>query len=156
VLEVSRLSARLEVSVIFLSGMNRKLFLVATLAVFAQLAIFGWLLNGVVLSELYGITKGIWRTEEARSALLPLLFVNYFVVSSVFVSLFIRGYRNKGWAEGVRYGLVFGMLIATLISIERFVMLEIPVQLAVGWFMGTLFGYMIMGLTVAMIYKEPE
>ncbi len=134
--------------------MNRKLYIVAALAVFALMAVFGWLLNGVVLSELYDITKGVWRSQESRVSLYPLVFMEYFVVSFVFVALFVRGYRNKGWAEGVRYGLVFGAVMATSSSIEKFVLLDIPVQLALGWFMGILLEYMIMGVTVALIYKE--
>jgi len=136
--------------------MNRKLYIIAALAVFVLMAAFGWLLDGVVLSQLYDITKGIWRDQASREALTPLLFLNYFVVSFVFVALFVRGYRRKGWAEGVRFGLVFGLVIATISAIEKFVLLEIPVQLALGWFMGILLEYMIMGLTIALIYRDKE
>jgi len=136
--------------------MNRKLYVVAALAVFALMAVFSWLLHGIVLSELYDITKGVWRPQVARESLYPMLFLNYFVVSFIFVGLFVRGYRNKGWAEGVRFGLVFGALIAVSSSIEKFVMLEIPVQLALGWFMGILFQFMIMGLVVALIYRQKQ
>ena len=134
--------------------MNRRLYVVAALAVFVLMAVFGWLLNSIVLSELYDITKGVWRDQTSREALYPLLFLNYFVVSFVFVALFVRGYRNKGWAEGVRYGLVFGLVVAVSSSIEKFVLLEIPVQLSLGWFMGILFEFMIMGLVVALIYRQ--
>jgi len=134
--------------------MNRKLYIVAALAVFVLMAVFGWLLNEVVLSQLFDITKGVWRSQMSRESLYPLLFLEYFVVSFVFVALFIRGYRNKGWAEGVRFGLVFGAVIATSSAIEKFVLLDIPLQLALGWFMGILLEYMIVGLVMALIYRE--
>ncbi len=134
--------------------MNRRLFIIAGLAAFVLMAVFDWLLNVVVLAELYEISKGVWRSRSAQEALYPLAFLNYLFISFIFVALFVRGYRNKGWAEGVRFGLIFGAAIATSSAIQKYVLLEIPVQLALGWFMGLLFIYMILGLIVALIYRE--
>ena len=134
--------------------MNTRLYIIASLAVFAVLVSLNWLLHGVVLSELYEMSKSVWRNEASREVFTPLLFLNYFVVSFVFVYLFTRGYRNKGWAEGVRYGLVFGLVIATSGTIEKFVLIDVPARLALGWFMGTLFSYMILGLVTAVIYRN--
>lgn len=137
--------------------MNTKLYVVASLAVFVMLAALSGLLHGVVLSDLYEFTKGVWRSDASKEIFEPLLYFNYFVVSFVFVFLFTRCYRNKGWAEGVRYGLFFGVVMASSGAVEKFVMIDIPASLSLGWFMGTLFTYMILGLLTALIYRpKPE
>jgi hypothetical protein len=133
--------------------MNRKRYLLSVLAVFVALVATYQLLHGVVLTELYEITKETWRSSSSKEFLLPLSFFSHFVISVGFVFLFVRGFRKKSWAEGVRYGLVFGMVIATAGSIEKFVMLDVPARLALGWFMGTLFQYMILGVITALVYK---
>jgi hypothetical protein len=136
---------------------NSTRFILSTLVVFLVLATLGWLLNEVVLSGLYELSRGVWRAESDRSPLVPLLFLNYLIISIVFVYLFARGYRGKGWAEGVRFGLVFGLAVASAITIERFVGLDIPARLALGWLMGTLFQFMLMGLATGLLYRHlPE
>ena len=134
--------------------MNKKLYIISSLAVFVVIVALNWLLHDVVLSELYEINKSVWRNGATRDVFAPLLFIDYFVVSFVFVFLFARGYRNKGWAEGVRYGLVFGLVMATSSAIEKFVLIDVPARLALGWFMGTLFEFMILGLVTALIYRN--
>jgi len=134
--------------------MNTKPFIIGTLVACLTFAALHGLLHGVVLSDLYEITKGVWRSENARNGMLPILIPYYLVICLGFVYLFARGYRGKGWAEGVRYGLVFGFVMATAGSIEKFLLLDIPARLALGWFMGTLFQYMIMGIMTAVIYRQ--
>lgn len=136
--------------------MNKKSYVVAAITVFVLMSALGWLLHSVVLNELYEMTNSVWRDEVSRGGLKPIMFFNYFVVSFVFAYLFTRGHRNKGWAEGVRFGLIFGLVMATSGAIEKFVMLDVPLQLALGWFMGTLFTYMILGLFNALIYTAKD
>ncbi|MCG8527361.1 MAG: hypothetical protein MI748_13330 [Opitutales bacterium] len=134
--------------------MKTKPFIIGSLATFVTVAVLNMLLHGVVLSKLYEITKDVWRVEGVRGGMMPLMYLSYLLISFVFVYLFGCGYRGKGWAEGVRFGLIFGMAMAFAGTIEKFVYLDIPVRLALGWFMGTLFQYMIMGMITAVIYRK--
>jgi hypothetical protein len=135
--------------------MNTHRLTFTILVVFVLLSGLSWLLHDVVLGGLYEMSKGVWRQESAQEALRPLLWVSYFLVSIAFSLLFARGYRGKGWAEGVRYGLFFGFAMASALTAERFVSVEVSARLALGWFIGTLFTYMMMGVAAALVYRHP-
>ncbi len=136
--------------------MNMPRYFLASLAVFVVLTALHVFLHGFVLRELYELTQDVWRSQEQMNTLVPLLYGSYVLTSLIFVYVFAKGYQGKGWAEGVRFGLMFGLLIGPLTSVFTYIAVDVPARLALGWFLGSIFTYLILGLVAAAIYRRPQ
>lgn len=131
---------------------NPRLWL-AALAVFLVRMALNYLVHQVWLRDLYHATANVWRPEAEMQAKLPVLGVAGIVFSLVFVYVFARGYQNRGLAEGLRYGLVIGCLFSLTVAYENYVVLPIPYDLALKWFLSGLALHAILGLVAALIYR---
>lgn len=131
---------------------NSRLWL-AALAVFLVGQGWNYLIHQVWLAPLYGATASVWRPEADMMAKMPLMFVTGAIFSLFFVYIFSRGYQGGGPAEGLRYGLVIGMFYSLPVAYENYVVLPIPYDLALKWFLAGLAGCVVLGLVAALVYR---
>ena len=77
------------------------------------------------------------------------------VWSFFFVFIFIKGYQNKGWMEGVRYGVYIGLFMNLMASTAQNVFYPIPLHwLLIG--LSLIYPTTILGVVTSFIYKPAE
>ena len=134
--------------------MNVRRYLAATLAVFVVSVGLGYVVNGVLLQSTYASIHGVWRPDILSKMWINA--VNDFILSFVFVYLFVKGYEGRGILEGVRFGLLMGLVFAIPAAYGTYVIIPIPYYLALEWFLYGMAQTVIIGMVAAAIYKPAE
>ncbi len=134
--------------------MNVKRYLTATFAVFAVSVTLGYLVNSVLLQSTYASIHGVWRPDILSKMWIHA--VNDFILSFVFVYLLAKGYEGRGIMEGVRFGLLMGLVFAIPAAYGTYVIIPIPYYLALEWFLYGMAQTLILGVVAAAIYKPAE
>ncbi len=134
--------------------MNVRRYLAATLAVFVVSVGLGYVVNGLLLQSTYASIHGVWRPDILSKMWINA--VNDFILSFVFVYLFAKGYEGRGMLEGVRFGLLMGLVFAIPAAYGTYVIIPVPYYLALEWFLYGMAQTVIIGMVAAAIYKPPE
>ncbi|MBM2830598.1 MAG: hypothetical protein HW411_1388 [Gammaproteobacteria bacterium] len=132
--------------------MNTKRFIPAIIAVFTFVFIYEWILHGYFLTGLYESTPALWRTKTEMPGYMMWLMFGQLVFSVMFCFIFLKGYENKGPMEGVRYGILIGLL-AIAPNLIFYAVQPLPGILVVYWCIGGLVETIIAGVILASIYK---
>ncbi len=132
--------------------MNTKRFIPSIIAVFTFVFIYEWILHGYLLAGLYESTPSLWRAKTEMPAYMNWLMLGQLVFTIMFCYIFLKGYENKGLMEGVRYGILIGLLFIGPDMIFYAVQ-PLPANLVVYWCIGGLIEMIIAGVILASIYK---
>ena len=87
-----------------------KRFLLTALAVLIVHEALGFIIHQVLLTPYYQETYSLWRMPEEIN--MPLIVLVAVIWSLLFTYIFTKGYEGKGPMEGIRYGLLVGLLIS--------------------------------------------
>jgi hypothetical protein len=131
--------------------MNTKRYFVASLAVFVAAVVLDYVIHGVILKSAYEATKTIWRPDmDSKAWIIALVDL---IIAFPFTYIFVKGYEGKGIMEGVRFGTIVGVLISIPMPYGMYAMLPMPYSLAFQWFLYGLIETILMGITVAAVYR---
>ncbi len=133
--------------------MNKKRFVLASIAVFFVFEILDWIIHSKILSRTYMNLQHLWRPDMMDK--MWIMYITAFIFSFLFVYIFTKGYEGKGVAEGIRYGLIIGLLMLVVGMFNQYVVYPIPLNLTIQWFIYGLIQFIIVGIVAALIYK-PE
>ena len=133
--------------------MNKKRFLLASIAVFVVFEILDWIIHSKILSRTYMNLQHLWRPDMMDK--MWIMYITAFIFSFLFVYIFTKGYEGKGVAEGIRYGLIIGLLMLVVGMFNQYAVYPIPLNLTIQWFIYGLIQFIIVGIVAALIYK-PE
>ncbi len=102
--------------------------------------------------EQYGAFFEILRPDLQSAPNLMAIAVGYLVTISLACFIFMKAYQNKGLAEGARFGLVMGSLLA---SAEWFhsIILPLPLDFAVITVIDTIIVWFFSGIVLAFFLK---
>ncbi len=136
--------------------MNKKRWVLASLAVFVAVMVLEFIFNNYCLKAAYMEVAHLWRPEAEMMKLMPLYWAATFVVSFIFVYIYAKGYEGKGCGicEGLRFGLWFGLFVNLSMVAITYATMPITVRLARDWFVTGMTEYLIAGAVVGMIYKK--
>lgn len=134
--------------------MNVKRFVFASLAVFVVGMILDFIIHNVILMEAYEALASIWRAD--MNSLMWIMYVGSFIFAFLFVYIFTKGYEGKGIMEGVRYGLIIGLLMLLTGVFGQYAMYPLPFNLIIQWFVFGMIEFIIFGVVAAVIYKPAE
>lgn len=136
--------------------MNTKSWLYASFAAFVVMAVIEFVVNGVLLADLYKQTASLWRPEAEMKQMMWLFWIAYLVFAPVFTLIYIKGYEKKkdGIGQGLRFGFFIGLLTAIPMNLIWYSVLPIPASLAVQWGIAGMVEMMAMGMAVGLIYKS--
>lgn len=132
--------------------MNVKRFIWAGLAVFAAFEIIDMIVHGAILGKTYAALASVWRPDMMSK--MWIMHLGSLVLAFLFTYIFIRGYENKGLAEGVRYGVVIGLFSAIPYGFYSYAMYPLPLSLCLIWFGYGMIEFVICGMLAAAIYKK--
>jgi hypothetical protein len=129
-----------------------KRFIIAFIAAYIFLFVWGWLLNGVLLKDVYAETPNLWRTESEMTSLFHWIILGQALVVFSFVMIYATGFAGGGVISGIRLGLLLeiaaiGMRLA-IYAVQPF-----PGKLIFYGSASGLIEMIIVGAIVGAIYK---
>ena len=132
--------------------MNMKRFLLTALVVFIVHEFLGFIIHQVLLTPFYQETYSLWRMpEEINMGLIVLVAA---IWSLLFTYIFTKGYEGKGPMEGIRYGLLVGLLITVPMAFATYAVQPISLSLAMAWFVYGTVQIVVCGLAAALVYER--
>jgi len=132
--------------------MNKKRFVLASIAVFVVFEILDWIIHSKILSRTYMNLQHLWRPDMMDK--MWIMYITAFIFSFLFVYIFTKGYEGKGVAEGIRYGLIIGLLMLVVGMFNQYAVYPIPLNLTIQWFIYGLIQFIIVGIVAALIYRQ--
>lgn len=96
------------------------------------------------------------RPETEMMGMMWIYYVVYLISSFVITLIFSKGYEGKGIAEGMRYGLYIGLLLATPMAYASYAMYPMPYSLSLQWFIYGMIEYVIIGIVLSMVYGKKQ
>lgn len=132
--------------------MNIKKMAIASILVFAAFQVMDYLIHGIILAPAYQSLSNVWRPDIMSK--MWILRASSFIMSVLFVYIFIKGYENKGILEGARYGIIIGLFMNVIGMFSQYVMYPIPFSLSVQWFIYGMIEFIICGIIAALVYKN--
>jgi len=135
--------------------MNTKRLALASLAVFVVFFVVDGVVNNVLLADLYKQTASVWRPESEIQGNMWLMWLGTLILAPLFTLIYTKGYEaNKpGLGQGVRYGLIVGVLLSAPQCLVWYAVLPIPAVLAVWWFMTGMVESVAAGVATGLIYR---
>lgn len=112
------------------------------------------LANNLILSELYGQHLHVFRPADTVNP------VPGFAASAfgflVFAYMFAKGYEGgPAYLEGLRFGVLVGLLISTFGLVWNYVMLPLSAKLVAAWILDTIGEMGLYGAIVGAVYRPP-
>jgi len=129
-----------------------KRFIVAFIAAYIFTFFWGWLLNGILLKDIYAETPNLWRSQSEMLSLFHWIVIGQALVIFAFVMIYASGFAGGGVAAGIRLGILLeiaaiGMRLA-IYAVQPF-----PGKLIVYGSISGLIEMIIVGAVVGGIYK---
>lgn len=136
--------------------MNTKKFVLAFVLVFILVEITNYIIHVLILGPVYASDeiKVLFRSQEEMSGMMWIMWVLDLIWSFFFVFFFVKGYENKGIAEGLRFGLYIALFFYLVNIYGQYTVFPIPYYLTLQWFLYGLVQALILGTAVALVYKQ--
>ena len=134
-------------------GINKKSLVISMIAVFVFIVFAEWVIHGLLLKGIYTETASLWRTDEQMKSLCIWMFVGYALLAKYFTFIYARGCEKGGIGEGLRFGVLAGLLLSSG-SFMWYVVLPITLPLLWYWVAATMFEAIMAGMIVGAIYKK--
>jgi len=132
--------------------MNLSRYILACSVAFLFIFAFEWAFHGYYLQDLYSKTAHLWRTKDEMGKLFPWLVSGQFLTAFFLGIVFIKGYENKGVSEGLRFGLLMGLIFLPARLIQ-YAVAPYPPELIAIWIIGTFIELAIVGGIFSLVYK---
>jgi hypothetical protein len=129
-----------------------KRFILAFIAAYIFIFLWGWLLNGVVLKDVYAETPTLWRPQSEMMGLFHWIIIGQALVVFAFVMIYASGFAGGGVMAGIRLGVMLeiaaiGMRMA-IYAVQPF-----PGKLIAYGSISGVIEMIIVGAIVGAIYK---
>src|SRR5438128_10961885 len=129
-----------------------KRFIIAFIAAYVFIFLWGWLLNGVLFKDIYAQTPNLWRSQSEMMSLFHWILIGQALIILAFVMIYASGFAGGGVMAGIRLGVLLeiaaiGMRLA-IYAVQPF-----PGKLIVYGSVSGLIEMVIVGAIVGAIYK---
>jgi len=131
--------------------MNTKRFLAGGLAIFVIFQICDFIIHNLILGVLYMSMTNVWRPD--MMSLMWIMYLSSFIFSYLMMFVFIKGYEDRGLLEGVRFGIIIGLMTNIMGAFYQYAVYPLPFSLILQWAGYGLVEFILAGIAAAMIYK---
>jgi hypothetical protein len=107
-----------------------------------------------MLLAIYEKLANVWRADMMDK--MWILYFASFIYSFLFVYIFSKGYKGRGFIEGVRYGVVIGFFSSVVGSLYQYVLYPIPSYLAAHWMVYGMIQMIFAGVLAALVYRPKK
>ena len=132
--------------------MNIKRAAGCAFALFVFIFIYDWITHGMILQDAYNATAEVWRSETAMQQRFLWMTLGQLVIAIMLTLIFIHGYEGKGAAEGIRFGLLAGLLLSGP-SLGLYAVLPTPLSLVGSWVVIRVIECVLAGLILSALYE---
>lgn len=132
--------------------MNFKRLVIAIVVIYFVSYGIAMLYSEVIFADQFDAFNGIMRPGAQSGMYMAAMLAGYLVMTCLFCFIFTKGYENKGLVEGLRYGLLMGILLA---SVDWIYGISLPLSMGLV-ILNTILSIIIWtvaGLILAAIYK---
>jgi hypothetical protein len=129
-----------------------KRFIAAFLAAYIFIFFWGWLLNGVLLKDIYGQTPNLWRPQSEMMSLFHWIIIGQALVVFAFVMIYASGFAGGGVIAGIRLGILLE-IAAIGMRMGVYAVQPFPGKLIVYGSISGLIEMIITGAIVGAIYR---
>ena len=129
-----------------------KRFILAFIAAYVFLFVWGWLFNGLLLKDVYAETPNLWRSQTEMASLFHWIIIGQALIVFSFVMLYATGFAGGGIIAGIRLGLLLE-IAAIGMRLGFYAVQPIPGKLILYGSIGGLVEMIIVGAMVGAIYK---
>jgi hypothetical protein len=129
-----------------------KRFILAFIAAYVFLFVWGWLFNGLLLKDVYAETPNLWRSQTEMASLFHWIIIGQALIVFSFVMLYASGFAGGGIIAGIRLGLLLE-IAAIGMRLGFYAVQPIPGKLILYGSIGGLVEMIIVGAMVGAIYK---
>ncbi len=131
--------------------MNIKRFFTGGLAIFIIFTIGDFIVHQLILGKVYMSMTNVWRQD--MMSLMWIMYLSSFIFSYLMMFVFVKGYEGRGLLEGVRFGIIIGLMTVGAGSFYQFTIYPLPFSLIIQWFGFGLIEFILAGIAAAAIYK---
>jgi hypothetical protein len=129
-----------------------KRFIIAFIAAFIFIVLWGWFFNGVLLKDASAEVQNLFRPREEIISLFHWIIIGQAGLALSFVMIYASGFAGGGIAAGVRLGIMLEILAigprSMIYATQPF-----PAKLLVLISIGGFIEMIVTGLIVGAIYK---
>jgi len=129
-----------------------KRFVIAFFVAYIFIFFWGWLLNGVLLKDIYAQTPNLWRSQSEMMGLFHWIIIGQALVVFAFVMIYASGFAGGGVIAGIRFGILLE-IAAIGMRMGIYAIQPFPGKLIVYGSVGGLIEMIIVGAIVGTIYK---
>ena len=145
---------------------NKKTCLISFLAVYIFMMAYSFVVHGILLKADYDATANLWRPMAEMEQLGAICWLLHALMAAVLVCLFKKFKKGVAACDagaatsscpiksgGICFGLKIGLLLGAYHA-SFYVLLPIPLDLAVKWFFAELFMGIGIGAVLGMVCKS--
>ena len=133
--------------------MNYGRLVAAALAATVMDAVYGFVVWGRLLSGEFGRYPDIFRPAGDMSGF-ALMFAGIFVGMCAAAWIYAKGYEGGiGSVEGLKFGVVIGLLVAAYSSSTNYGTMRIGKKLAATYLIGGFGEWLVAGIVIGLVYK---
>ena len=129
-----------------------KRFILAFIIAYIFLFFWGWLLNGVLLKDVYAQTPNLWRTQSEMLGFFHWILIGQALIVFAFVMIYASGFAGGGVIAGIRLGILLE-IAAIGMRMGVYAVQPFPGKLLIYASIGGLIEMIITGAIVGGIYK---
>ena len=134
--------------------MNYSRLALAAVAATVFDALYGFLVYGMLLAPEFAKYPGVYRSNEAGQAFLPLMFGGLFLAIVAAAVIYAKGYEGgSGVAEGARFGFLLGVFVVFAFAGVNYAVLIINKKLAVMAAAAGFVEWLAIGTVIGLVYK---
>ena len=133
--------------------MKNKTLWIGFVVVFIVVQGLGFVIHSAMMADTYASLGSALRPEAEMMDMMWMMMLSSAVMIFMFCYIFTRGYEGKGIMEGVRFGLMVGVMMAGAMAIDPHVIFPLPADVATVWLLTGVGSLMIGGAIFAAIYK---
>lgn len=138
--------------------MNLKRWALATAGAFAVITAADVVIHEVWLGAFYRAHATWWRPAAEMQSLMSCMFASHLILAALLTWVYAKGYeKEKGAAwQGVRFGVLMGLLLFLPKMFMTHVVYPYPVSLLVNWLVGGLIEVTLAGAVIGLLYKTAK
>jgi hypothetical protein len=112
-----------------------------------------FVVHTMLLTNIYMQHKAAMRPEEQANAILPIGFVFALVGFFAFAYAYAKGYEGSGLQEGLRFGVIVGLLLCCFCLIWEYMVWPMSGTLLLAWLVDNIVEFALYGMIVGFLYK---
>jgi hypothetical protein len=134
--------------------MNLPRVAIAAVVAWVVYLFVSYFVHAVLLADVYMTHRAVMRPEEQASAILPVGFMFALVGFFAFAYSYAKGYEGgSGLQEGLRFGVIVGILLCCFAKIWEYMVWPVPGTLLVIWMLDLIVEFTLYGMIVGLVYR---